>query len=389
MSQSGPFRRYRVTHMAINTYVRNRDNKTMYRVRLRDSRGDWYGESFARRKDAEQWQRNEKSKKYQGVDITGHKTFKAVAEEWLRSNLDKSDGTLSKDQGTLTNHVLPVFGDKQIHKISATEIQDLVNSWWKPADGSEGYHPETVRRMYSTMRAVFSFARRREYLVADRCLDIKLPRRCPRDVKIPTFRTEEGRLAVDLAPYRKLAVELGDYYGLMVDLALMGLRWGEIAGLQAQDIEFAKMATTVHIDRQLTRGAKGKMVLKPRTKTWRGIRPMTIPATLADKLKTHIEDHELRDGDFLFMSPENEPLHYSNWRNNVWEPARDRAGMGGFTFHDLKHVATKMLILMDTSTNVRERRLANSKAVQDAVYDNATDAEDWMAAAKLEDMVYG
>ena len=376
--------------MAINTYVRKRDRKTMYRVRLRDTQGHWYGESFERRADAAQWERAEKSKKYQGLHIDPHKTFAAVAEEWLGSNLKKAENSLDKDRRTLSNHVLPVFGRLPIRKITATQIQDLVNSWWQPSDGAKSYHPESVRRMYSTVRAVFSFARRREYIVADRCLDIVIPDRTIRQIRVPMIEGEDGTVRIDMTPYQKLAVELGSYYGLMVDLALMGLRWGEIAGLQAQDFHFGKMRSTVDVQRQLTRGEKGRMTLKPKTKSYRATREgMVIPASLAEKIKAHITDHELVDGEFLFLSPDNRQLHYSNWRRNVWDPARDRVGMQDFHFHDLKRIATKLIDRTGVSDKVRESRLGNSVRVQNEVYDSVTSAEDWEAASALEDLIYG
>jgi hypothetical protein len=32
-----------------------------------------------------------------------------------------------------------------------------------------------------------------------------------------------------------------------------------------------------------------------------------------------VNSEELGDNDFLFLSPESRPLHYSNWRTNTWE----------------------------------------------------------------------
>jgi integrase len=371
--------------MAINSYARKRDGKLMWRVRLRDSQGNWYGQTFFSKRDAEEYERVEKSKKFRGTVLARY-TFAEVSEEWLGSNRNKAEGTIEKDRSILDLHVLPVLGDREIRKITRNEIQELVNSWWPPR-----FHAETVRRMYSTMRAVFSYARRHEYIDADRCTDINIPEREPRVVAVAMIE-DDGGVRVDMTPYRRLAEELGSYYGLMVDLALMGLRWGEIAGLQAQDIGSTKMRHTINVERQLTRGQNGNMTLKSRTKSYRAMRHgMIIPASLGEKMAAHIADHELVEGDFLFLSPDGKPLHYSNWRRNIWEPALLRAmGTGAdFHFHDLKHVATKLLSRTAVSDKVRENRLGNSVRVQDDVYESATHAEDWEAANALEELMYG
>jgi integrase len=375
--------------MAVSSYTRKRDGKTMWRVRLRDSHGEWYGQSFYTKADAAEWERREKSKKFTGQVITA-KTVGEVAEEWLASNRKKAEGSIDKDRGVLDKHVIPVLGeDTQIRKIYAQDIQALVNSWW------DNYHPETIRRYYSSVRAMFSFARKRLYISRDQdpCYDINIPDREPRQIDVAMIEHPDGTVSVDMAPYHRLAEEMGSYYAPMVDLALMGLRWGEIAGLQAGDIHFGKMRNTLTVERQLTRGHKGAMILKNRTKSYRAMRGgqgITIPVSLADKLKAHITDHELSDEDFLFLSPDNQRLHYSNWRRNIWEPARERAGMTGFHFHDLKHVATKLLGRAGgVSDKVRETRLGNSVRVQKDVYDSVTQAEDWQAANALESMIYG
>ena len=197
-------------------------------------------------------------------------------------------------------------------------------------------------------------------------------------------RDESGKRVVDLGAYRKIGVELGDFR-LMVELALQGLRWGEIAGLKVLDLDFDD-PPTLTVQRNRTRGRKSRMVLKDSTKSWRAKRPLALPKTLATELEAHVIG--LAPDDFLFTSPDGDMLHYSNWRTRYWVPAVEAAGMKGFRFQDLKHVATKMLNRAGVSKNVKERRLGNSIEVQNAVYDKATDPEDEEAASILEKMMY-
>ena len=130
----------------------------------------------------------------------------------------------------------------------------------------------------------------------------------------------------------------------MLYLAVLGLRWGEVAGLRVADLDFLR--GTVTVARQRTRGAKGRMV-EQEPKTRAGRRTLSVPESIMKTLAEHLVKRGLSGRNpeaLVFVSAEGEPLHYSNWRRRVWLPARDRAGLGDLTFHDLKHTAATLLV---------------------------------------------
>jgi integrase len=150
-----------------------------------------------------------------------------------------------------------------------------------------------------------------------------------------------GRLAATMGPC-----------GPMVYLGAFGLRWGEIAGLRVGQLDFLRHTFT--IDRQRTRGEKGRMVEgEPKSKA--GRRPsLALPGWLMGILADLLAVRGLTGGDpdvRMFASPEGAPLQYSNWRRRVWLPSREAAGFPGLDFHDLKKTAGTALI--DEGVNVR------------------------------------
>jgi integrase len=407
------------------------DGTTYYQVRLRDLNGDWYGEKFTgsgAKTAAEAYERAERSKKDHGQPTgpSGQRTFADIAAEWLASNGNKAELSLAKDEMNLRVHINPwplppseagrrrkTLGETRIGEITKKDINDLVLSWWPPA-----FANETTRRMFGTLRAVFTYAVDNLYLIVpnriDPCHKINLPPRKPRKTPIPfttpTARRERPR--IDLARLRGLAEALGPYE-CMVHLGLNGRRWGEAAGLRVGDINFGYEddLTIITVNRQLTRNKRGGMVLKDEVKSEhqkaeedKGPIAFAVGPWLSDKLWDHIGVRGTDPGAFVFTTPDpawvtnpraqcrrwnrqNVMLHYSNWRDDFWLPSTEATGFGGLQFKDLRKIATQLLVEGNVGSKTRERRLGNTIDVQNNVYLQATDPDDWRAADFIDGLL--
>ena len=108
-------------------------------------------------------------------------------------------------------------------------MQCLVNGW------SGTLAPSTVGRTYSVLRAVLNFAVDRDLLLRSPCRDIRLP-------SVPAM----SRRVPSPAELVKLATALDDGYGPMVWLgAVVGMRWGEVAGLRVGRLDLLRSIMTV------------------------------------------------------------------------------------------------------------------------------------------------
>jgi integrase len=118
--------------------------------------------------------------------------------------------------------------------------------------------------------------------------------------------------------------------------AMLGLRWGEVAGIRVGRLDL--LGRTLTVAEQVTRGPKGTTVFGP-PKSTAGRRTLAIPEVLAEMLAAHLAHRALTAADpdaLLFTAPDGDALEYANFRRRVWLPACELVNLEGFTFHDLR-----------------------------------------------------
>ncbi|MFP5372953.1 MAG: tyrosine-type recombinase/integrase, partial [Actinomycetes bacterium] len=279
-----------------------------YDVRLRDPSGRVYTRTFRTRREAETFEARERADRSRSAWIDPRRsdiTFGAWAAEWLASDPGKRQSSLARDESIVRNHLLATLGGRRLAQITPRDVQALVNLW------SKTRAPRTVRRQYDTLRAIFGAAVDADRLVRSPCRGIKLPAPGSAERHVVTV-DELATLAEEVGPDWRPMVYLG---------AVLGLRWGECAGLRVGRIDFLNRTLTVA--EQRSRGAGGAMVSGP-PKSEAGNRTMTVPVPLMEMLAEHLARRELTAADagaWVFVGHDGRPLDYSNWRQRVWLPA--------------------------------------------------------------------
>ena len=340
-----------------------------YEVRLRDSRRKEYSRTFRTRKEAERFQNTEMADRVRGSWIDPRRAstrFADVAGEWLDSHPTKKDSTLARDRSIVENYLRPAVGETPIGQLTRADIQRLVNAWTKKLG------PRTVRRQYAILRAICNFAVDTDRIGHSPCRRIKLPEEPPAK---PVTLTPEGLRAV--------AAELDETSRPMVYLgAVLGLRWGEAAGLRVGDINHS--TGTVSVSVQRTRGRKGRMVTsEPK---WGSSRKMTAPGPLLAMLEEHVARLGISDDPAAHVctSPDGKPLHYSNWRQRQWLPACEAARLEGLTFHSLRTANATAMVALAVDVKTAQSRVGHKSALTTLnVYARATSEGDRLAAERL------
>jgi integrase len=357
---------------------------TRYDVRLRDPNGRLYTRTFATRKEAERYERAELASRDRGGWIDprqASRTLADVATQWEASNPGKRPSTVTRDEIALRLHVLPSLGARPVGSITPPDVQRAVNRW------TDSMAPRTVKRTYGVLRAVLAFAVVNDLILRTPCRGIKLPQARPTERKLPT-PDELARLADMLGVYAPM-VWLG---------AVLGLRWGEVAGLRVGRLDLLRGTLTV--SEQVTRGRNGVSALgEPKSAASR--RTMSLPASLVTILGAHLTTRGLTGADtdaFLFVAPEGGMLDYNRWRRRVWEPACAGAGLGtllrptadrkrhyeGLGFHDLRRVNATVLVSEGVDIKTAQARLGHSDPrLTLAVYAQATSEADRDAADRV------
>lgn len=329
--------------------IRARKTKsgTRYDVRIRRPDGTVYNRTFKTKKEAERFERSEIAARDRGnwIDPTkSSKRFAAIAADWLDSNPAKRPSTYERDEIALRVHIIPSIGEAPIGSITPADIQQLVNGW------SASMAPRSARRTYGVLRAVLAMAVNHDMIARSPCRGINLP--APKKVKRKLPSTDK---------IAELAEAIGPDYAAMVWIgAMLGLRWGEVAGLRVGRLDL--MRRTLTVSEQIARG-KGGTRLFGEPKSDAGNRTLTIPTSLVGILATHLVRRELTAADddaFVFVSPEGKPLYYTSWRRRVWKPACESVGLDDLGFHDLRRLNASLLIAHGVDVRTAQSRLGHS-----------------------------
>src|SRR5262249_29814500 len=151
----------------------------------------------------------------------------------------------------------------------------------------------------------------------------------------------------------------GRYRDVVPVLALAGLRWGELAGLQVGD-RVSVPGPGLRLRRTLLASGGGGALY---VDTLKSNRARTVPLGLG---LLPILDRwgagEAPDA-WLFGAPEGGPLRESNWKRSAgWSAATSAAGAPGFRVHDLRHTAASVWLAAGADPKVVQRVLGHATA---------------------------
>ena len=236
-------------------------------------------------------------------------TFRAWASAWL-AEPGKRPSAYARDETIVRVHLTPAFGDQPLGSITPADVRRLVVEW------SGKYAPRTTKRHYGTLRAIMASAVATDMIGRSPCRGVRLP-----------AAGDRASHVVDGGELQRLASALGPSYGPTAYLgAVLGLRWGEVAGMRVGAVQWLRGTLTVA--EQITRGPRGIHVSGP-PKSHAGRRTLTIPEPLLDMLRELLQQRALTAADanaLLFEAPQGGPLDYSHWRRRVWLPATRGCG---------------------------------------------------------------
>lgn len=342
-----------------------------YDVKLRDAHGRMYQRTFRTKREAESYQAQEKADQARGAWVDprgGAKPFGEVAQEWLTSNPAKRPSGWARDEAVVRVHLRPAFGNRPVASITKRDVQTLVNEWCKQAKA------RTVNRQYGTLRAILNYAVESDLIGRTPCRGINLPTADEKDAYI-----------VDADELAALAAAMDGETSPMAYLgAVLGLRWGECAGLKVGRLDFLR--SEIRVCWQRTRGPGGVMVEGP-PKSAKGNRTEAVPKELMDMLAAHLARRGLTGADadeYVFTGPQGQPLDYSNWYHGVWVPACKAAGLAGLKFHNLRDANATGMVADGVDVKTAQVRLGHADVRTTlGIYAKATTEGNRDAAAKL------
>jgi integrase len=311
---------------------RVRGGTVSYRARYRDPAGRERSKSFSRKVDAERWLADVQHAKSRGAwtdPSLGKVRFADWLTAWWATTTNLRPTTRARDETLLRLYAVPRFGDMPLAAISQLEVRA-----WVTELSARGFAPATVIKTYQLFGKVMAAAVDAGYLAQTPCRNVPLPRVEREEMRFLT-PAEIVTLAETIRPAYRALVFLGAYGGLRI---------GELAGLRRGSVDLLR--GTVSIAEILTEVAGHLHTGPPKTRASR--RTVGLPRFVVGELEAHLAGGGV-PGEHVFTAPEGGTLRIVGFRNRIWRPATEAAGLAGLRIHDLRHTAVALWIAAGAS----------------------------------------
>ena len=191
-----------------------------------------------------------------------------------------------------------------------------------------------------------------------------------------------------------IAASKGTEMELIIDIELcLGLRRGELLGLQWEDIDWEK--NQIHIVRNRV-VVDGKSIVKdPKTETSRRI--VDVPVQLIQKLRQHKNKcltNRLRLGqaytttDYIIVHPDGKPI-YPEYVTQLFKKLQVKAGLPECRFHDLRHLCASIMLMQGVNVKVAQEHLGHKDiSTTMNIYSHVLPSVAKEAAQKIGALVY-
>jgi integrase len=313
-----------------------------WRARYRDPAGREHARHFVRKIDAERWLAGQEIAKARGEWIDPARARVTVADwapTWLATKSALKAKTRLSYESVLRTWVLPRWGRTPLAAIGHADVVR-----WQ-AEMRSQLGPSRTRQAVDVLSQCLRLAVRDGRLtrnVADGVIRPRLPRATQRFLS----HSEVAKLAAECPPP----------YDLMVTvLAYTGLRFGEVAALQASSVDLRRGRIEVSANLVEVSGTLHRDTPKSHHR-----RSVPVPQFLRARLAEHLNG--LAPADPLFRSSKGGPLRNSNFRHYVFDPAVIRAGLAPLTPHDLRDTAASLAIAAGANVKAVQRMLGHASA---------------------------
>jgi integrase len=303
------------------------------------------------------------------------RTLGVLLDDWIATmeRQGLAENTMVSYRGVIKNHLTPHMGATLVPKLRARDIQKVFNEL------ADRFASSTVRSIKTVLVAALDLA-----IEQNERSDNPAAR-----IRVPAVKPTPGR---SLSPDEVRAVLLqceGRRYGLAIQLALLGLRRGEIPGLRWED--FDELAGTLLIRRQIQRVKKQWVAIPPKDGSARML-------SLGPKMTALLRQHrwnmaEERDAmewpnsGYIFVSVQTGGVCPPGTIYNAFKAIAKAAGAEPARLHDCRHTAgTKLLSEGEDIATVAEVLGHASPLVTARVYSHALPHKVAGASRRLEDL---
>lgn len=237
----------------------------------------------------------------------------------------------------------------------------------------KGYSLGTIRQMRSYVNQPLKYAIRMGYIENNELQYVELPKQIKSDDEIERAkskyldREEYLQFIAYLEREAQKNIHRPRYVRAIKVLYLTGMRFGELAALELESVDFDKK--TISITQSFSRTSK--KITTP--KTQKSIRTITVSDSTLETIKEQVEENIIRgiNGRFIFGNPE--PMLVETF-NEFLERSRKKAGLDKrITSHFFRHSHISLLVELGTPIPLIMDRVGHSDSkVTMEIYSHVT-----------------
>ena len=322
-----------------------------WQVRLRIPEGKQIQKTFTRKADAERFEREQRLAIETGnwTDPSGSKMLLSeIYSEYAATKLGLKPKSIEANRSLWSYQISPYFGNRKVGTIKIREV----HKWMQESAVGENAFTSSGRilKAFKLFASILDYAVDMNYLGKNpmRKSNGKL-----NGVSLP--KNDNVRVMVALTPEELLsfAKNCGRFETLVLVAGLCGLRWGEIVGLQVQDVD--PNGKQIVVSRTISE-VSGEYFQED-TKNHQ-TRVVQVPKIIQEQLRLAVLGRVKND--LVFGNKFGKPLSSSNFRARIFEPAIAASGIPRVTFHDLRHTAASNAIALGANIMVVSKMLGHS-----------------------------
>lgn len=325
-----------------------------------------YKGGFKRKSDAEEYLAEQLANLNKGTYIEPQKTFLySYLNDWLEEQKERlSPTTYDGYEVNVRLHINPYIGGIRLQELRPPHIRKLYSQLQKDRVIKVDGEKKELKALSGTS---IQYVHRVLSKALEDAFKDELIHKNPARLVTPPAKNNFEASFLNATQIRDLLDKLQDdeMYIPVFLAALLGLRRGEVLGLQWKDIDFDNKV--IHIRNNYTM-ANGKPILREKTKTDSSRRDIVVTERIIQTLKKHRLQQKImraRLGEKYFVSDfvctwkDGQPFNPSHI-SRAFGQRLDKLGFPKIRFHDLRHSNASLMIAQGTPMKGASDRLGHS-----------------------------
>ena len=288
-------------------------------------------------------------------------TYKELVALWWESykNTIKPNSQQSME-GIVRLHILPVFGDYKLDKLTTPVIQQQVNKWADKANKGEKGAYANYSFLNNINRRILQYGVTMQVIQHNPARDVIIPRKQQnKEHKVKFFSNQELKQFLDyLEDLDQSSYENFFDYVLYKTLLASGCRIGEALALEWSDIDLKK--GTISISKTLNRYQETNT---PKSKA--GLREIDIDKATVSLLKQYkkrqqIQAWQLGRSEGIVFTPFTTKYAYACLLRKRLQGHFKSAGVPDISFHGFRHTHATIMLYAGIEAKDLQYRLGHS-----------------------------